>query len=94
MRRFLILAPSVVHVKGSEVDLQQPLPVVEVADPPRDGGRLVVGPVVVLGVDRRLPDVPLGAVERGQLVVVLAVVEDVVDVLLPGRAGHHGRPVR
>ena len=88
------MAPSVVHVKRSEVDLKQPLSVVEVADPPRDGGCLVVGPVVVLGVDRRLPDVPLGAVERGQLVVVLAVVEDVVDVLLPGRAGNHGGPVR
>ena len=69
-------------MKWSEVDLEQPLSVVQVAYAPGDGGSLVVRPVVVLGIDRRLPHVPLGAVQGGELVVVLPVVEDVVDVLL------------
>ena len=53
-----------------EVDLQQPVLVVEILDPSGHGVRLVVGPVVVLGVDRGLPDVPHRTVEGQELVVV------------------------
>lgn len=74
-RRFLFPfppLPPVVHLERREVHFEQPVLVVEVFDPARDGQGLVVGPVVVLGVDRGLPHVPDRPVQSHHLVVVLS----------------------
>ena len=73
---------SVVHLEGGEVDLKQPVLVMQVLYPTGHSIGLIVAPVIVLGIDWCLPDIKDGPVERDQLIVVVKVVEDVVDILL------------
>jgi hypothetical protein len=62
-------------VKGGKVNLKQAVLVVQVEDAARDGVGLVVRPVVVLGVDWGLPDVPLGPVQRRKLKIILSKID-------------------
>ena len=75
---------SVVHLERGEVDLKQPILVVQVLDPTGHSIGLIVAPVIVLGIDWCLPDIKDRPVERDQLIVVVEVVEDVVHILLSG----------
>ena len=79
---------------GGEADLAEAIVLLEesvlimqVLDPTGHSIRLVVAPVIVLGINWRLPDIKDRSVEGDQLIVVVEVVEDVVNVLLSSRAG-------